>query len=466
MTKYKGKARRAETSLRILQINTFDMHGGAAKVAFNLFRSYRDLGYHSSLAVGLKKSINPEVMQIPTDIGSNYWENLWLKAGVVLAKKYPNRINNPCHVERFLRILGDPVILLNYLTGRENFEFPGTAHIFKFIENEPDIIHCHNLHGNYFDLRQIPKICKETPLILTLHDAWMLGGHCAHSFECELWKTGCGNCPDLAISPAIRRDATAYNWRRKRDIYAKSRLYVATPSQWLMNKVKNSMLAPAIIDSRVIPNGVDLEIFHPYDMIAARKEIGLPQDAKILLFAASGIRKNIWKDYDTLQKAVSLVGKSSYERDVLFVTLGESAPKEKIGTVEVRFVPYQLDSSLVARYYQAADVYIHAVRAETFGNTLVEAMSCGTPVVATSVGSIPELIDESLTGFLVPQGDPVEMAQRIIELLSNEELRYKMGRDAAEAARHKFSLDRQVEAYLNWYKEILINFEQIKVGNP
>ena len=108
------------------------------------------------------------------------------------------------------------------------------------------------------------------PTVLTLHDAWLLSGHCAHSFDCERWKTGCGECPDLTIEPAIRRDATADNWVRKRDIYARSRLYVATPSPWLMGRVEQSMLAPAVEQARVIPNGVDLSVFRPADKRSIR----------------------------------------------------------------------------------------------------------------------------------------------------------------------------------------------------
>jgi len=74
----------------------------------------------------------------------------------------------------------------------------------------------------------------------------------------------------LIIYPAITRDATAYNWRWKREIYAKSRLYVATPSRWLMRKVEQSILASAIIEAKVIPNGVDLTVFHPGDRREAR----------------------------------------------------------------------------------------------------------------------------------------------------------------------------------------------------
>lgn len=317
----------------------------------------------------------------------------------------------------------------------------------------PDILHCHNLHGGYFDLRALPFLSHQVPTVITLHDAWLLGGHCAHSFDCERWKVGCGRCPDLSIYPAIKRDATAYNWKLKADIFERSRLHIVTPSKWLMDKVDESMLKPGIVASRVIPNGVDLEVFHPADQVEARESLGLPLNANILLFAANGIRKNIWKDYRTLRSALSEIAKCS--DNVLCIALGENAPQERIGNVEIRFVPYQENPEQVAHYYQAADLYLQPSRVDTFPTTVLEALASGIPVVATAVGGIPEQIVEEVTGFLVPPGDARAMAERVLDLLEDVEFRSQMGHEAAKDAARRFSLERMVRDYLAFYGEIL-----------
>jgi glycosyltransferase involved in cell wall biosynthesis len=319
----------------------------------------------------------------------------------------------------------------------------------------PDLIHAHNLHGGYFDLRYLTVLSRRRPVVLTLHDAWLLSGHCAHSFACERWRTGCGQCPDLTIYPAIRRDATARNWRGKQRIYARSRFYIATPARWLMQKVAQSTLAPAAVEARVIPYGVNLHHFHPADSRSVRASLGLPQDARVLLFTANGIRQNIWKDYQTMRAAIALVAAQLPGQKVLFLALGEDAPTETIGPAEIRFVPFQQDPSAVACYYQAADVYIHAAKADTFPNTVLEALACGTPVVATAVGGIPEQVEDGVNGFLVPPGDSQALAARITQLLSDDELRRRMSLEAAQTARQRFDLDRQVDDYLGWYEEIL-----------
>jgi glycosyltransferase involved in cell wall biosynthesis len=294
--------------------------------------------------------------------------------------------------------------------------------------------------------------------VLTLHDAWLLSGHCAHSFDCERWKTGCGRCPDLSIYPAVKRDATAYNWRRKRNIYAQSRVYVATPSRWLMRKVEQSILALAIVEARVIPYGVDLTIFHPGDRREARAMLGIPLDAKVLLFVGNATRSNPWRDYATLEAAVERVAERLPDERVILVCLGEARKPERIGEAEVQFIGYRKEPTTVARFYQAADIYLHGAKADTFPNVVLEALACGTPVVATAVGGIPEQVKNGVTGFLVQPRDVKAMAEAIITLLTDDALRMRLGRNAAEDARRRFDLNRQAEAYLGWYQELVANW--------
>lgn len=462
-----------DRSLHILQVSIADIAGGAEKVAWNLFTAYRERGHASWLAVGYKRSDAPNILEIPRPPQSVPWARVcwtlhrWLTP---LGK----RVRGVGRLRYWLRTLAGGWPEIEREWGQEDFNFPGSRRLLQLLPHRPDIVHCQNLHGDYFDLRILPRLSHQVPVILTLHDAWLLSGHCAHSFACERWRTGCGHCPDLTIYPAIKRDVTAYNWRRKRNIYARSRFYIATPSQWLMDKVRKSMLIAGVEEYRVVPNGVDLSIFQPADRQAVRAMLGIPQDAKVLLFTANSIRQNIWKDYQTMRAAVVRVAERFHDQRIRFVALGEDAPPEQIGQAEVCFVPYQKDSETVARYYQAADVYVHAARADTFPNTVLEALACGVPVVATAVGGIPEQVKgaemagcglrvanlnryglEEATGVLVPPGNVEAMASGIVALLTNDTLRYQLGESAARDAHERFDLNRQVEGYLEWYMEII-----------
>lgn len=445
-----------KSPLCILQVNKTDISGGAEKISWNLFQAFSSRGLGSWLAVGSKRSDDPHVLVIPLVTKGNSsggWTRKWL----TMANKYSylvKKVRGAWKIRNFLRMIAHPRSLSEIQRGHEDFDFPGSWLTLNIPSDFPDIIHCHNLHGGYFDLRALPSLSHKIPTILTLHDAWLLSGHCAHSFDCEKWKTGCGLCPDLSIYPAIKCDATAYNWRRKKDIYASSRLYVSTPSEWLMHKVEQSILTAGIVEARIIPNGVDLVVFHPEDQTKVRAELGIPQDARILLFVGNTTQSNLWKDYTTLEAAFKQVVERLPTEQIILICLGEERSPQRIGQAEIQFIGYQNQPEVVARYYQAADLYIHASKVDTFPNTVLEALACGTPAVATDVGGIPEQIKNGETGFLVPPKDVNAMTASIMMLLTNEELRRKFSIAAAQDVRERFDLTDQVNAYIEWYRTI------------
>jgi glycosyltransferase involved in cell wall biosynthesis len=454
--------------LRILQVNTHDVHGGAAKIGWDLFRALRARGHACHLAVGEKVSDDPDVLPI-VNAWSGAWPRFWRRANAVVRalarRRVPGAWRLLPHVERvaphgcFRRWLDDR-------RGLEDFHFPGSRRLLELPPGPPDVVHCHNLHGGYFDLRALPRLSRRVPVVLSLHDAWLLTGHCSHSFECERWRTGCGACPDLTIYPALRRDATAFNWRRKRGLYARSRLHVATACRWLMGRVERSPLAAGVAEARVIPSGIDLTVFRPGDRQAARAALGVPPDARVLLFVGYNVRGNPAKDYPTLRAALERLGARWHGPRVLFLARGEAAPPERAGPVELRFVPFGEDLNAVARFYQAADVYLHPARVDTFPNVVLEALACGTPVVATAVGGIPEQVKGlrggagggcdagEATGILVGPRDADELARGIERLLADDALRRRLGDNAARDARARFDLRRQVDDYLAWYEEL------------
>ena len=465
----------SDNLLRILQVNLYDVFGGAEKVAWSLFQGSREAGHRSWLAVAHKQSNDPDVLEINNDACRSWWTRLWLQACAPLRSLQRN-IPAVSALHGSLTTIGEPRRSLERWRGIEDFNFPRTWSLLELAAEPPDILHCHNLHGDYFDLRALPSLSHQMPVIATLHDMWLFTGHCHYPTNCERWKTGCGRCPDLTSYPAIHRDATDYNWRRKQDIYARSRFYIATPSQWLMREVEQSMLASVVAEARVMPLGVDLSTFHPADKQAVRRVLGIPQDAAVLLSSAVGICANPRKDFQTIRHALTTIAGRLQNRPLICIALGDDSPPERVGQAKIHFIPYQKDPVAVARYYQAADVYVHAATAEVWGITVTEALACGTPVVATAVGGIPEQVKavdssviklsgthlkhgndgpEDATGALVPPRDPELMAQVIVALLNNEVLLKHLARNAEEDAKCRFDLKRMVSAYLQWYHEIL-----------
>jgi len=440
--------------LRILQINTQDQPGGAAEIARTLHHGYRLQGHESWMVVGRKHGEDGNILSIPNQERRSAYVR-WMVRLAERLWKANDRFPGSWRLGGALSWMAEPYRKWSVSVGREDFDFPASREIPDLIPELPDVLHCHNLHGGYFDLRVLPCLSHRIPTIVTLHDAWLLSGHCAHSLDCERWKNGCGACPYPSLYPAIEKDASDWNWRRKLNLYRQSRLYVTTPCNWLMERVQSSILAHAMVDARVIPNGVDLSIFAPGDRETARKRLGIPEGAWVLLFAADGIRNNPWKDFETMRAAVKWIGEAVQSKEVWFVALGESSPDETIGRSVIHFVPHQSDAKTVAAYYQAADVYLHAAAADTFPTTVLEALACGTPVVATEVGGIAEQVDEAETGFLVQPHDAEMMGRCVLRILEDKGLAEGMRHRCREQAVKRFSREMMVDRYLQWCTDIL-----------
>lgn len=438
--------------MRFLHVNQIASRGGAAGVCIALHRALLKSKHESIVVVGCKTTPTIGVCEIDNDRYRSLWGRFWMRIARKL-NTYSGRIRGAHRVsERWLPRVASPRRFISWWNGHEDFDFPGTRHLFDQIPYAPDIIHFHNLHGDYFDLTELPRLSQAVPAVLTLHDAWLIAGHCAHSFSCERWKIGCGDCPRLDIPPVLRRDGSAFNWQRKQAIFQTCRLSVVCPSVWLADKVSQSFLMAAITRLIVIPNGVDIRVFMPGEKAVARADLGWPQEVFIVSTAASGVRQNVWKDLATMRQALLLLGESASTLPVKFFAIGDTAPAEQIGNVTIEFVPYR--DSLV-ECYQASDVYLHAATADTFPSVILEAMACGIPVVATAVGGIPEQIVEGETGFLVPVGNAFALAERLGQLRQAPELARSMGRAARQRVLEKFSLESMVAKYTQVYHQTL-----------
>jgi glycosyltransferase involved in cell wall biosynthesis len=441
---------------RVVQINTSDTGGGAERIALDLHSAYRAAGWSARLLVGHRSTALPGVELIPGDAART--------APARVAVEAARRLRpHAAHLAQAVSAAAQPIRSSQRLLGLEDFTYPGTVAATRAAADS-DLVHAHNLHGGYFDLRQLGALTDAAPLLLTLHDAWLLSGHCGHSMGCQRWRTGCGHCPDLSIYPAVRRDATALNFRRKRGIYRRtSGFRVATPSRWLLDLVLDSMLAEHVVESRVVHNGVDTEAFAVRDAAAARHRLALPVDARVVLAVGSGLRANPFKDFAVLDAALRRLAQQPGTPPTVALLLGDDHPEVRVGPVTMRFVGATTDVQEVASYYNAADVLVHAARADTFPTAVLEALASGVPVVASAVGGIPEQVrsEESSggthepTGVLVPPGDPTALATALGDLLADEGRRRRLGAAAARDARDRFDARRQTDVYVDWAEEIV-----------
>ncbi len=215
----------------------------------------------------------------------------------------------------------------------------------------------------------------------------------------------------------------------------------------------------------VVPCGVDLNLFRPIPQEEAKKVLGLPQERCIILFVG---RLEPLKGIDTLLRAIArLAPEMPCWRDELAVVIIGGAPgagieqadaersrlerlRAELGLQDlVTFQGAQAQDTLVY-YYSAAEMVVMPSHYESFGMVALEAMACGTPVIASKVGGLAFSVQEGKTGYLVPSGDAATMADRIRLLLKDPDLRQRLGRQAARwAQRYGWPAiaDRLLEVY-------------------
>jgi glycosyltransferase involved in cell wall biosynthesis len=459
----------------VVQVTKTAEGGGAERIASSLHLGLQRRGHRSWMATTRPGDDDPSILMIPRPSpASGGIASRGLRRAARVLGRARGRVVGIRTLQEGLRFAAAPRRSLDRRNGREAFDFPGTAAIPDLPPEWPDLVHCHNLHGGFFDLRELAPMSHRLPLVLTLHDEWTFTGHCAYGLGCERWRIGCGSCPDLTIYPAIPRDGTRANWRAKRAIYEASRLYVSTPSQWLMERAQASVLARGAAGWRMIPNGVDRSIFEPGDQLAARARLDLPPEPFILLFAANAARRSPFKDYETVSNAAIQTAARVSERSVLCLALGDTGPSQWFENGELRFVPYRSDVTEVASFFQASDIYLHAAKAENLPTTILEALATGLPVIATAVGGIPEEVrslagapgawsgeahgTDSATGALVAPGDAQGMGAAAAAILGDDSLRAVLSANAAADAARRFDLDLQLDATIDWYREVIADW--------
>jgi glycosyltransferase involved in cell wall biosynthesis len=170
-----------------------------------------------------------------------------------------------------------------------------------------------------------------------------------------------------------------------------------------------------------------------------------------------------------LKATVELVAARSAGQIVFVLVGGDAALQSVLRTAhrDVRCVGYETDPRAMARRYQAADLYLHLARADTFPSTVLEALASGTPVVATAVGGIPEQIrnwdvtrPENGTGVLVASGDADAAARAVDALLEPGDIACSLGKNAARDAHERFDVNQQIECYLDWYEAIIEDWKR------
>lgn len=408
----------------VLLLNTYDW-GGAGTATTRIHDGLRRIGVDSRILVAHKRGDDPTVLGPESTLGRVY---------------------------SMARILLDPVPLLPFGGADGDFSIgwlPSDVPR-RVQELDSDLVHLNWVGEGFFNVKSLRKF--DRPVVWRLPDMWAFTGGCHYSDGCERFEAACGACPRLGTD--MKHDPSWWTLRRKRKAWEDLDITVVAPSTWLADEAgKSALFADRRIE--VIPNGLDTDVYRPYDRGFARDVFDLPPDAKVVLFGSVSPTSDRRKGFDHLQDALRSLWGTDVGEEVQVVVFGTSEPRDApdLG-FDARYVGYLNDDESLALLYSAADVMVVPSKYEGFGQTVPESMACGTPVVAFDATGPRDTVDHKETGYLARPYDPEDLADGIRWVL-NDERHDELAANARERAVENYDIETVAHAYRGLYRDVI-----------
>ena len=437
------KSPKTSNQLKVVHLSTQDF-GGAGKAAYRLHKGLQTIGVDSTMLVLNKRSGDSSVKVLPIDYtGSTaisldvpvYNSPLWMKQLRKWHKLLSNYPKRPAGLEMFTDAESDIRIDL-------------VQEI-----RDADIINFHWVAGE-IDFPGASIAMGNKPVVWTLHDMNPFTGGCHYAGDCLNYKTSCGACPQLGSD--TENDLSNHVWKQKYDVYKTLTINIVTPSRWLGKCAAESKLfSPFPVT--LIPYGFPIDIFMPYPKAEIRKQLNIPESAKVILFGADSV-VNARKGFIYLLEALNRHSLKSIQ-DSVILTFGSFPEGVKFSS---RYPVYNLgriaDENQLALAYSAADVFVIPSLEDNLPNTVVEAMACGVPVVGFNIGGVPDMVDHKKTGFLVRPRDIAGLIEGIDWVISSSDSGTNFSEQCRRKVEKEYALEVQAKAYCELYSGILQDY--------
>lgn len=324
-----------------------------------------------------------------------------------------------------------------------------TRQLIKEIQRiSPDIIHLHNLHGYYLNVKLLFDFLSKAniPVVWTLHDCWAMTGHCAHfqNNSCDKWQVGCERCQYLQTYPASWGwDGSKHNFLRKSACFTSIENMTIVPvCRWLEMLVKKSYLR--IYPVSTILNGIDIQKFSQVEAWKLKDRLGL--NGKFVMLAVAS-QWNTTKGYGDLLSLSHVL-----QKDEMILLIGLDAGRIKKLPPGMIALQRTENISDLAVCYSMADVFINPTYEDTFPTVNLEALACGTPVITYDTGGCSETIDETC-GKVVKRGDWVGLYEAVSLLRQRGKTSFTQS--CRKRVEEYFDEKRQYQSYINLYQSIL-----------
>ncbi len=415
--------------LNILIVSRYYKMGGAALAALRLHNSLLENGINSTF-ISLDENMKDTSNQINLRRHYNHVRNLPARIYKKISKLYFHLIK---------RERAEIIIELKRLLPMIKAEFVSLPFSDYGLENHPsikdaDIIHLHWVGDEMLDYEKFFRKCNK-PVVWTLHDLNPFQGLFHYENDKIINKYYSENLDNQIINIKARAISKF-----------KNQLLIVTPSNWLSQKASESN----VFSGRIvvtIPNSLNQSIFCLQQKEKARKTLGLPINSIILLFVAESI-KNYRKGFDLLLEALHILD----NQEILLVAIGDEKIKVE-SAYKIVTTGNINNENLLAKYYASADGFILPSREDNLPNVMLEALSCGTPIIGFPVGGIKEHIHPYKTGILAN-----EISAKALSIALKDFINYLPNFDPLYIRKYavqSFNNKKQLISYLEIYKKLM-----------
>lgn len=301
----------------------------------------------------------------------------------------------------------------------------------------PDIVIVGNLHGSRWPLELLPAIHSCGCLVIAyMHDCHYITGRCTHPFSCRSFISGCDqNCATVHEHPVQMVDKVRDAWDLRQDIFSNyPGIALVANSRWTLDMAQSAIQKPYHMD--LVHLGLDHRLFRPLDRQWARHELGLPEDAFIIVSGAVNVQEKHKGGHVFEQLVSRMAGRAT------FLVFGQTL--QLSGMKAVGFIR---DYRMMPQIYSAADLFVGTSLAESFGQTYCEASACGIPIVCFRIGGIPDIARHNINARLVDEMDMEQFIGELSFFMQNPSDRVSYGAAGRKLVEAEFTLEKQAERW-------------------
>jgi len=420
--------------MRILHLTSQD-NGGAGRACVRLHKALLESGVDSIILTQNKTTDTPKTLRLAQTKPQKILEKLRPHLSQIPLILYPKRKKD----------IFSPNLPFFPLKNRTLLR--------KIAELKPDIIHLHWIENGFINVADLANLAKlKVPLIWSLHDANPYTGGCHYvAATCIGVGTRCNRCPLLGSNFPF--DISFFTFKHKHKAYNNiPNLTINGLSSWIAKCAKESSLFK---NKRVInlPNPIDTRVFKPIEKHIARDLLGLDK-RHIIAFGAINATSLKRKGFFHLKTALETLPKS-LKRKILLVVFGANEG-ENIEGIEMRFLGHLSDDLSLIILYSAAHIMIVPSLLESFGQTALEALSCGTPVVCFNTSGLKDIVTHKQNGYLAQSFDTRDLGKGIEWILGLDSSDYAtLCQNARLSAKERFSTLKIAPKYIEAYKMLI-----------